>query len=108
MKKRSAITLVEILIVMLLIGIITGTLAYNYQGGLKKASEFKSNTEKQRIKSLLSIHLAEHPDEEGKIKGEWADLCVKTGLVDQATANKWLALYSANCDNGEITVVDLK
>ncbi len=42
--KRRYITLIEIMIVMFLIALITGVLAYNYRGSLDEGKAFKTKT----------------------------------------------------------------
>jgi len=58
MKKR-AITLLEIMIVILLIGIIGSVLGYNMKGSLDKGKAFKTRQAQEQIKSILLLQAAE-------------------------------------------------
>lgn len=57
MKKKRSITLIEIMIVILLIGLIGGALAYNMRGSLEKGRAFKTE---QHIERLHDILMLEH------------------------------------------------
>jgi type II secretory pathway pseudopilin PulG len=78
-KKRS-ITLIEILVVMSLIAIITGALAYNYQGAIEKGKAFKTEELIKRIETILSIKIAEYPDKVHEIEHNWTDFVKKSPL----------------------------
>lgn len=64
MKKR-ALTLLEIMIVIFLITLITGTIGYNMRGALDKGRAFRSEQAKEQLHDLLLMRLAEggNPDE---------------------------------------------
>jgi general secretion pathway protein G len=57
MKKR-AITLLEIMIVIALIGIIVSVLGYNMRGTLSEGKAFKSEQAQRQIKEILLLELA--------------------------------------------------
>ncbi len=54
-KRRHALTLIEIMIVIVLIGIITSVIGFNLKGTLKKGKDFKTEKVKEKIKNALSI-----------------------------------------------------
>ncbi len=56
--KKQAITLIEIMIVILLIGLIGGTLAYNMRGSLDKGKEFKTEQNKSKLYDVLMLEYA--------------------------------------------------
>lgn len=60
MRKR-ALTLLEIMIVIFLITLITGTIGYSMRGTLDKGRAFRTEQAKQQLQDLLLISLAEHP-----------------------------------------------
>jgi hypothetical protein len=64
MKKR-ALTLIEIMIVIFLITLITGTIGYSMRGTLDKGRAFRTEQAKEQLHDLLLICLAEglDPDE---------------------------------------------
>ena len=57
MKKR-AITLLEIMIVIALIGIIVSVLGYNMRGTLSEGKAFKREQAQRQIKEILLLELA--------------------------------------------------
>jgi general secretion pathway protein G len=58
MKKR-ALTLLEIMIVIFLITLVTGTIGYSMRGTLEKGRVFKTEQAKEQLHDLLLICLAE-------------------------------------------------
>lgn len=58
MKKR-ALTLIEIMIVIFLITLITGTIGYSMRGTLDKGRAFKTEQAQEQLHDLLLICLAE-------------------------------------------------
>ena len=60
--KKRFITLIEMMIVMFLIAMITGVVAYNYRGSLETGKAFKTKTGADRLENALSLILAEDPD----------------------------------------------
>ena len=80
MKKRY-ITLVEMMIVMFLIAMITGVIAYNYTGSLDEGKAFKTKTGMEKIRTILDLHLATHPDDQQNISQKWIDIVESSPLV---------------------------
>lgn len=58
MKKR-ALTILELLLVVSLIGLITGVLAYNMRGTLDRGRAFRTERAIERLRDLLLLALAE-------------------------------------------------
>ena len=58
MKKKHAVTLIEIMIVILLIGLIGGALAYNMSGSVDKGRLFKTETNCTRVYDILMMEHA--------------------------------------------------
>lgn len=63
MKKR-ALTLLEIMIVIFLITLITGTIGYSMRGTLDKGRAFRTQQGMEQLYDLLLICLAEKGDAE--------------------------------------------
>ena len=51
------------MIVMFLIALITGVIAYNYRGTLEEGKAFKTKAAMEKIETILSLEIANHPDE---------------------------------------------
>ncbi len=66
MQKRS-ITLVELIVVIALIGIITGALAFNYRGSLETGRAFKTRELINKIEQLSAIASAEEGTVDPKV-----------------------------------------
>lgn len=57
-RKKRAVTLVEIMIVIMLIGLIGGALAYNMRGSMEKGRVFKTEQNILRVQDALMMALA--------------------------------------------------
>ncbi len=79
MKKR-ALTLLEIMIVIFLITLITGTIGYSMRGTLDKGRAFRTEQAKEQIHDLLLISLAEGGDA-NKIAKNPLEALEKLGLA---------------------------
>lgn len=56
-KKRRPITLLEIMIVILLIGVIGGVLSYNLKGTLSRGKEFRTKEGLKRLQEILDLEI---------------------------------------------------
>ena len=54
------------IIVMILIATITGALAISYQKSLDRGRLFATQQRAERLRAILSLHFAQHPEEVGK------------------------------------------
>ena len=57
MKKKRAITLLEIMIVILLIGLIGGVVSYNLKGTLDKGKAFASKEGAKKLEDILNLEI---------------------------------------------------
>ena len=57
MRKKRAITLLEIMIVILLIGLIGGVVSYNLKGTLDKGKAFASKEGAQKLEDILNLEI---------------------------------------------------
>ena len=60
-NKRRYITLIEMMIVMFLIALIVGVLAYNYAGSLDEGKAFKTKMAIERVSTILNLEAAKSP-----------------------------------------------
>lgn len=58
-RKKRAVTLIEIMIVILLIGMIGGALAFNMRGSMDKGRVFKSEQNATRVYDALMMEYAQ-------------------------------------------------
>jgi general secretion pathway protein G len=80
--KKHCMTLIEIMIVMALIGIISGVLIYNFRGGIEKGKEFVTAQRAKQIKHILTIESLEDNKNSAEIKAEWQKMISNSSLLD--------------------------
>lgn len=57
MRKKRAITLLEIMIVILLIGIVGGVVSYNLKGTLDRGKAFRSEIGAKKLEDILNLEI---------------------------------------------------
>lgn len=78
--KKKALTLIEIMIVIALIGIIGGVVGVNMKKSLKSAKEFKAKMHLQKINEVLQLELAQSSDGPDAVIKRAAKICADSGL----------------------------
>lgn len=110
--KKRFITLVEMMIVMFLIAMITGVIAYNYTGSLEEGKAFKTKAGIEKIHTILDLHLATHPEDRDSIESKWTEIVDNSQLVKNARDLKkdgWGVEYQVGKDNsGDIEIKSAK
>lgn len=110
--KKRFITLVEMMIVMFLIAMITGVIAYNYTGSLEEGKAFKTKAGIEKIHTILDLHLATHPEDRDSIESKWTEIVDNSQLVKNAKDLKkdgWGVEYQVGKDNsGDIEIKSAK
>lgn len=79
--KKRFITLIEIMIVMFLIALITGVLAYNYRGSLDEGKAFKTKTAIEKLETILDLEIAKDPSLLESISENWKGVVERSSLV---------------------------
>lgn len=107
MQKRF-VTLIEMMIVMFLIAMITGVVAYNYRGSLDEGKAFKTKAGMDKLHTILSLGIAENPSLSLSGQG-WKDYIEHSPLVknaDDLIKDGWGKDYEVNYDpsSGELTI----
>jgi len=82
--KKRFITLVEMMIVMFLIAMITGVIAYNYTGSLEEGKAFKTKHGMDKIQTVLNMHFATNPEDFDKVETEWQNFIALSPMVKNA------------------------
>lgn len=107
-KKRRLITLIEIVIVMFLIAMITGVVAYNYTGTLEKGKAFKTEMGIERLTTILNLAVSENPGVVNEVQGRWQEIVRSSPLVnkpDELINDGWGNPYQVGVDeDGNIHV----
>lgn len=106
--KKRYITLVEMMIVMFLIAMITGVIAYNYTGSLDQGKAFKTQAGMEKIRTILDLHLATNPGD-NQVATNWKGIVEASPLVknvSELTKDGWGAEYKVSLDNnGDIEII---
>ncbi len=79
--KRRCLTLIEMMIVMFIIALITGVLAYRYTGSLDESRAFKTKVAIERLSTILNLKAADDPGFADNVSTEWQDVVVNSPLV---------------------------
>ncbi|GAB5411532.1 MAG: hypothetical protein ChlgKO_06460 [Chlamydiales bacterium] len=107
MKKRYAMTLMEIMIVIFIITTIVGVLGVNMKGSMEKGKAFKSVQGGRQIYEVLTMELAQGNCTEDELRKETANVLRSSGLVrnpDQLLKDGWGQPFTITCQSGEIRV----
>lgn len=83
-KKKRAVTLVEMMIVMFLIAMIIGVVAYNYAGSLDEGKAFKTKTSIEKVQTILTLAASEHDIE--TVVSRWKEFLASSPLVSNASS----------------------
>lgn len=106
--QRRFVTLIEMMIVMFLIALITGVIAYNYRGSLDEGKAFKTKASIEKIETILNLEIAKNPQLRDSIASEWKTVIGNSPLVHDKNAlltDGWGAEYQVDIDdNGSIRV----
>lgn len=78
-KKRYALTLVEMMLVIVLVGIVGGALAVNLKGALDRGKGFKTKETKKRIEAIVNIASVEK--DEDTILNQWQEIVSQSPLI---------------------------
>lgn len=105
--KRNAMTLLEIMIVIFLIGLIGSVIGYNMKGSLDKGKMFKSEKGAEQIRDILLLEIAQGTPPEVAVS-DHERILRDSGLfkdVDKILKDGWNQPYEIGLDDdGEIYV----
>jgi len=80
-KKTFAVTLIEIMVVILLIGVISGALAFNMAGSMDKGRAFKTEQNISRIKDILMMEYVQGDQSLSEVVKDWENVISRSPLV---------------------------
>jgi general secretion pathway protein G len=113
-RRRSPITLLEIMIVILLIGLIGGILSYNLKGTMDRGKKFRTEEGIKRLKEILDLEIAREAVTLQELVGpeniKNVERCVlNSGLIAQNHVKEflldgWKEPYIISQDNGELQI----
>ncbi|NGX57620.1 MAG: hypothetical protein K940chlam3_00513 [Chlamydiae bacterium] len=102
---RRHVTLIEMMIVMFLIALIIGVVAYNYQGTMEEGKAFKTKTGKEKIETILTLIISENPKAEDDVESNWENLIKTSPLVQNPNAlikDGWGQKYDVRMVDGRV------
>ncbi len=120
MKKKRAITLLEIMIVILLIGLIGGVVSYNLKGTLDKGKAFASSEGAKKLEDILNLEIQQGNKTAQEIAQDRSDerevvkaVVLDSGLISKQQASKflkdgWSEYYIIRRDKDQVTVTSRK
>ena len=112
MKKKRAVTLLEMMVVIFLIGIITTVIGFNMRGSLEEGKAFKSKQGAERLADILNLQIAKSTEWSAKNlienKGE-VERCLKNSKlvknVEEFLKDGWGEGYKITVEENEENVV---
>ena len=78
--KKKALTLIEIMVVIALIGIIGSVVGVNMKKSMDKAKVFKSKAQAQKIEDALNMYYAENSLGSNEIIADVEGILIESGL----------------------------
>jgi len=79
--KKRRVTLMEMMIVILIIGLVAGVLAYNLKGSLDKGRQFKTDQAVEQIANILSLEAATTGSSLSKVAEHWQEVIKQSPIV---------------------------
>ena len=105
--QRRYVTLIEMMIVMFLIALITGVLAYNFRGTLDEGKAFKTRTGIERLTTILNLAIADGATSIDEVETNWENTVKRSPLVQNAnvlTKDGWGQKYSVTVEDEEVII----
>ena len=105
--RKRFITLIEIMIVMFLIALITGVIAYNYRGTLEEGKAFKTKAAIEKLENILNLKVSQTPELLDGIESDWPNIVKESPLVQNPSAllkDGWGGNYTVTVEDGIIKV----
>ena len=106
-KRKRYLTLIEMMIVILLIALIGGVLAYNLRGGLDEGRGFKTTQGIQKVEDILNYELAKGTTNLDTVSSNWQEVLRQSALVSNPNDlinDGWGRPYEVTIVNGVIHV----
>lgn len=108
--KKRFLTLIEMMIVMFIIAMITGGLAYRYVGSLDESRAFKTKVSMERLSGILNLKVADDPEFLSG-SGDWEAVVRDSPLVNNANdivKDGWGNKFTVEVVDGNIAVSSKK
>ncbi|GAB4238092.1 MAG: type II secretion system protein [Chlamydiales bacterium] len=105
--KKRKVTLIEMMIVMFLIAMIIGVVAYNYQGTLEESKAFKTKAAKERLTTILTVLITRNPELEDDLESNWQKFVRSSPLVQNPNdliKDGWGQEFDVRVEEGRVVV----
>ena len=105
---RKRVTIMEMLVVLLLISLILGALAWNFMGVQEKGKADSTRLEIQKIENYLNLELARNPSLGDEIESNWGEVLKRSPLSrdpEALTRDAWGRPYRVEMEDGEVKVI---
>jgi len=109
-KKRN-VTLIEMMIVMFLIALISGVVAYNYRGTLDEGKAFKTKADIQNLQNILNLIATEDDNALDQMESRWKEYVRTSPIVQNPKSllkDGWGEEYQVEVVNGDVRVTSDK
>lgn len=106
LPQKRYITLIEIMIVMFLIALIAGVVAYNYRGSLDEGRAFQTKQNAEKIRNVLELEMARTPNF-NFTADSWQTLVKRSPLIkdaDSTMRDGWGNLLNVSYENGDFVI----
>lgn len=110
-KRKRALTLLEIMIVIALITLISGVISYNMRGTLDKGRAFKTERAIDQLKDMLQLCQAENIQFSSSDEASLKAALNKLGLakdVDKLLVDGWGNKFTVQVSDGDIVITSAK
>jgi prepilin-type N-terminal cleavage/methylation domain-containing protein len=108
-KKKRPITLIELMVVIVIIGLIASVIGYNMKGSLDKGKAFKTEQAMNRVKDLLYLAASEQNEDISKVVAKPEKYLEKTGMlrdkdISELLKDGWGKRLDIKLDGEEIVI----
>ncbi len=100
-SSRHYMTLMEIMIVMALIAMILGVLAFNYQGALDDGRAFETKANIEKIRTVVNLRMAQDPSAVDDMSSKWKDYLRSSPLItdpEKSSKDGWGEEFKVSVD----------
>ncbi len=98
---QRGMTMIEILVVLAIVALISGTIAFAVIGQMGPARIKTTQQSARALRNAASTYRLDHESDCPTV-----EMLVKAGAIDRAskTTDAWEKPFTINCDDGDITV----
>lgn len=104
--RRQYLTLIEIMIVIVIIGLIGSVVAYNMRGSLEEGKAFRTQQGGAQIYNILNLEIARGRDSD-EVCRNWQSYVQNSGMARKPSEliyDGWGRLYDVSLQDDEILV----